>query len=56
MNHGIDKLYQEENNITVIQDSFEMNDWYIYDKENNQLFINDERVKKKLIKNDHDIQ
>ena len=35
MNHMIDKLYQEKNNITIIQDLFEINDWYIYNKENN---------------------
>ena len=56
MNHEIDKLYQEKNNITIIQDLFEMNDRCMYDKKSNRLLINDERVEKKLIKNDHDIQ
>ena len=55
MNHEIDKLYQKKNNIIVIQDSFEINDRCIYDKENNWLFTNNEKVKKKLIKNNHDI-
>ena len=56
MNRGIDKLHQEKNNITAIQDSSEMSDRYMHDKGSNRLFTGDERVEKKLIKNDREIQ
>ena len=56
MNRGIDKLYQEKNNVAAIQDSSEMSDRRMCDKGSNQLLTSDERAKKKLIKNDHDIQ